>query len=291
MQRHFLYQELSVERLRQKSSRVLDSHFVNKMDWNQVFLLSFLDSLSDMNNRHNFEEVGRRAPFKIIQRERSSMRTIEALLIGVAGLWNCLPNDNFTKALKEESKHLLYKYSIKPLPPNVWNLRSLSPVKHPIVRLSQVARLLHESLYPFNRLINCRSRNDIIDLFNVKASDELCKRINLKMTNSSHIGVMKCDLLGINLVVPMLYSYGIYTEDDNMTMAASELNEKLPAESNTYITAWRKLGVVPMSAYDTQALIQLSKIYCSDRLCYKCPLYLHMLSPHSALNNNSPCRL
>ncbi|MFI3306836.1 MAG: DUF2851 family protein [Rikenellaceae bacterium] len=281
---HSIYQELSVERLGQKSLKVLDCHLSSKMDWNQVFLLCFLDALSDMNNRHNYEEVGQRVLFGIIQRERRSLRSIEAMLIGAAGLLDCLPNDSFSTEFKTEAKYMLYKYGIRPLPPNSWNLRNLTPVKHPIVRLSQVARLFYDSEHPFNRLVSCKSRNDVIDLFNVNASEELCKRVNLKSTTSSHIGVMKCDLLAINFVVPMLYSYGIYTESDDLVIAASDLNERLPAESNFYITAWRRLGVVPMSAYDTQALIQLSKIYCINRLCHKCPLYLHMISPNSALN-------
>ncbi|MFI3303200.1 MAG: DUF2851 family protein [Rikenellaceae bacterium] len=283
LDRHRIYQELETERLDDKFLRIQDLYARSQSNWNQIFLIGLLNSISDMNNRENYQEVGHMVHFSIIQRERASLRNIEALLIGASGLLDTLPQDSFTTEFRKSAEFMLYKYQITPIYSKMWNLKKITAVKHPIIRLSQIARLLYENEFPFNHLVNFQNRNDIISFFNVEASMEWCLRVKGGAKSASHIGVSKCDLIGINFVVPMLYAYGLYTADDSITDRAGYINETLPAESNFYITSWRKRGLTPQSAYETQALIQLAKVYCDNHLCEKCHIYKHMLSPYSIL--------
>ncbi len=252
-------------------------------NWNKIFLIQLLDSLSDMDNRQVYKEIAVRVNYNSILRERGSLRNLEALLIGISGLHKLLPNDDFSIEFKKNAEFLLHKYQIEPFQKSDWNLRKITPVKHPIIRLSQVARLLYDNDHPFNQLLNCKSRNDILSFFDVEASLELCQRVNLRAKNPSCIGVTKRDLLGINLVVPMMYAYGLYVCDDTITDRAGELNESLPAESNWIISSWCQYGLVPTSALETQGLIQLTKRYCPESRCEECPIGRHIMSPKSIL--------
>ncbi|MFI3258680.1 MAG: DUF2851 family protein [Rikenellaceae bacterium] len=279
--RQQIYQELETERLKSKYHKIWSMHEEWKMSWNHIFLVGFFDSLSDMENRENYLELAVRLNYSIISRERKSLRNLEALLIGMSGLLELLPRDRFTKSLADDARFIIHKYQLNPLPATQWNRRKWLPFKHPIVRLSQVAHLLYENEMPFNSLIECRNRNDIHNLFNVEMSEWWNPYFGESVR---HIGVEKSDLLGINFVVPMLYAFGHYSSDDEMTNRANDLNEDLPAESNFYITKWRRKGLDPKSAYETQALIQLAKIYCSNKHCEECHLYRHMKSKSSILS-------
>ncbi len=282
LRRQQIYQELETERLERKYLEIRELYHYTNQDWNQVALIRLLRYLSDEANRANYMEIGLRIGFNTILRERSSLRNLEALLIAAAGLIDTLPRDNFTNQLRKDVEYMAHKYQITPLPKENWSRRRMTPAKEPILRLVQIARLLYDNDIFFNKLIGCKSRNDIFNLFNVEATSEWSKYFGESRVR--RIGVEKCDLIGINFVVPMLYAFGHYTSDDNMTSVASNLNEVLPAESNRYITKWRSHGLTPTVSYETQALIQLYTVYCKELACERCHLYRHMRSKGSILD-------
>ncbi len=282
MRRQQIYQELETERLRRKYIDIREIHSFTHQDWNQTFLVCFLRYLSDQYNRANFAEIGFRVSYNTLLRERSSLRNIEAILIAASGLIDTLPRDSFTNSFRKDVEYMAHKYQITAVPQDRWIRRRMVAAKEPILRLVQVARLLHENDMIFNRLVKCKSRDDIFNLFNVEADSEWNRYFG--DSKARRIGVEKCDMIGINFVVPMLYAFGHYSSDDEMTTRANDLNESLPAESNVYIKGWRKEGLTPTVAYETQALIQLYTVYCSRGECEKCHIYRHMLSKSSILS-------
>ncbi len=280
--RQQIYQDLETERLRDKYLKLRELYNYTNQDWNQVFLVWFLRYLSDKRNRDNYMELGLKINYNTILRERSSLRNLEALLVATSGLIDTLPRDSFTTQFRKDVEYMTHKYQIRPIPKESWDRRGMTPSKEPIIRLLQVANLLYNNDIIFNKLISCRTRDDIFGLFNVNASPEWMRYFG--GSQERRIGVEKCDLVGINFVVPMLYAFGHYTSNQEMCDVARELNETLPAESNTIITGWKKQGLTPIVAYETQALIQLYTVYCKATRCEECPLYRHMLSKSSILD-------
>ncbi len=279
--RQQIYQNLEIERLQRKYLQIREIYQFSGQDWNQTFLVYFLRYLSDEANRKNFMEVGFRVGYNTILHERASLRNLEALFIAASGLIDTLPRDNFTNQVRKDVEYMTHKYQINPIAKEEWVRRRMMPAKEPILRLVQVARLFHENDLIFNKLISCRTREDIFNLFNVPALSEWSHYYG--ETRVRRIGVEKCDLIGINFVVPMLFAYGHYTSSDELVSVANELNEMLPAESNRYITKWRGCGLTPTVAYETQALIQLYTEYCKVKGCERCHVYRHMLSKGSIL--------
>lgn len=273
--RQLIYHDLEYERLMTKYNRVCEMYNL-PMDWNQIFFVSFLEWMSDKNNRGNYMEVAMRLSYPLIARERGvSLQRLETLLIAVSGLLPTLPKDDFTRKIAKEADYLIHKYRLNPIPTKQWNLKGLVDAKSPILRLSQIARVLYDNPMPFNRLVSCRTRDDIIALFGVPASAEWCRYFG---GVTRHIGVDKCDILGINFVIPSLFAYGHYSSNDDLVNVALALNEALPAESNYIINRWRQRGLTPTSSFETQSLIQLYKVYCIANKCQKCVLFRHMCS-------------
>jgi hypothetical protein len=82
----------------------------------------------------------------------------------------------------------------------------------------------------------------------------------------------KAQMLGINVVAQLQIFYSEYTMRADLDSRGVELLEQLPAENNLFIGRWANLGVKPENALESQALLQLSKEYCPNLRCDKCPL-------------------
>jgi hypothetical protein len=92
------------------------------------------------------------------------------------------------------------------------------------------------------------------------------------------MGRTKTDLLAINLVAQMQFAYSAYTENEKLRSRALSLLEDLPAEKNSIIAQWNSYGPLARTAFDSQALLQLSFEYCRDRKCENCPIGKRILS-------------
>lgn len=275
-----IIEKLEDERIERKAKEITDFVSYRRVNWNKMLIIQLLRALSDKANKLNYIELGFMVNDAIFDRERESLFNLETLLIYPSGLLDALPNDDFVQSVRRNGELLYKKYNLELVAPINW--ASVPSVKHPLLRLSQVAHLFHRNDMLFNRIINCRSRNDVLSLFSgVRSSDYWCKYFD---RGKLGVGVMKSDLLAINLVSTMLYAYGRYFCNDEMVCAAIELLEVLPAESNGYIDGWRRCGIVPRNAFDTQALIQLREEYCLARRCAECHVAKHICSLSSIID-------
>jgi hypothetical protein len=103
------------------------------------------------------------------------------------------------------------------------------------------------------------------------------------------MGRTKTDLLAINLVAQMQFAYSAYTENEKLRSRALSLLEDLPAEKNSIIAQWNSYGPLARTAFDSQALLQLSFEYCRDRKCENCPVGKRILNSCSQnLANDVP---
>ncbi len=69
------------------------------------------------------------------------------------------------------------------------------------------------------------------------------------------------------------YAYGSHTGRESLRDSALTLLERLPAEENRFMRAWREAGgPKPANAFESQALLQLATEYCAARRCAECPV-------------------
>lgn len=278
-ERESLFTRLVAERYARKSVDVMHIYDAVRCNWNETFYLMFLRTLGGADNKIAMTTLGQRVSYNILQREKHSLISLEAMLLGGSGLLHIYPDDDYTVRLKEEFRHLSSKYGIVPMSAKEWQFSPRYIYNHPTLRITQVASCLYHSTLTMSQAIECRSVNDVYALFAGETSDYWLKNF-IPNTQSSlstqRIGLFKSELLGINLVAAVMYAYGSYTHSDDILARVFQLLDKIPAESNYLTNPWYSAGVEPSNATTSQALIQLSKEYCLRHRCAECPLAQHL---------------
>lgn len=270
-----LFTALEFDRLKRKYENLLVLHRESHEDWNQTFYRQLFHTLGDRQNRAAFEELAARVPYTLVMKERYAQQRVEALLIGCSGLLDRYPEDACTAALKRDFDYFRRKYDLEPMSPDAWDLRRIKPANHPLLRLSQLAVFFSGHDLVFEQALACRTADDLQRLFGAETS-AYWRTHHLPgaegRDSSKRIGVMKTNLLGINLVSILQYAYGSYVDREELRSRALALLEELPPEDNRYVRAWQAWGIAPRNAFETQALLQLATEYCARRRCRECPV-------------------
>ena len=266
---------LLVERIHRKHNDLLQIHRAGKEDWSETLHVMLFRTMGDSKNKEAFTQLAQAVPWRVVSHERGSLLTVEALLIGGSGLLEQRTEDEYVLALKREFDYLRNKYGIIPLRPDIWDSSGIQPYNAPVLRLAQLAALLCSNEFLFDKVITCRTADDIQRIFSAEASDYWMTHFSPgRISNFSpkRIGEGKAHLLGINLVVPMIFAYGDYTGDEKLKEAALTLLEQIPCERNRFTHDWAGRGVEMHNAFDSQAMLQLSREYCARERCKECPV-------------------
>ena len=266
LQRNGIYTALAFDRLERKMRMVERLHREANENWNQTFYLLYFRTLGDRQNQEAYLRLARRVPYKAVLRERMAPHAVEAMFFGASGLLELYRHDAYTLDLRRTFEHLSAKYDIDPMRPDEWELGNIRPANHPVLRLAQAAAFFTQDEFVMGRAMACRTENDIRQLFCIEASEYWRTHYIPGAASDeqpTRIGTFKANIIGINLVAILQFAYGSYTGNDTLRDNALALLERLPAEENRYITAWRNTGLAPVNAFETQALLQLATEYCA----------------------------
>ena len=91
------------------------------------------------------------------------------------------------------------------------------------------------------------------------------------------VGKMHARTLIINAWVPLLFLYGEVHGQQCYKDQAVSLLEQIPAETNSVIHRWQRIGIEPSNAFESQALLQLYNKYCDGRRCLECGIGFQIL--------------
>lgn len=275
LRRSDLFNTLGFDRLDRKYRTVRALYDEVGGNWNETFYLLLFRTIGDATNRDAFLTLARRVPYRLVLRERASLHAVEAMLFGASGLLEGYRDDTYTLDLKRDFAYFARKYDIAPLHGRVWNLHRIQPMNHPLLRIAQLAAFLSSNDFLFDRLLECRSEEEVQRLFAAEASDYWYTHYVPAVRSAEipkRIGRFKADMLGINLVAQLQYAYGAATDSEALRERAIALLEAIPAEENRYMRRWRAYDVLPRNAFESQALLQLATEYCDRRRCTECPV-------------------
>lgn len=276
LQRSDLFTALLFDRLDRKVRMAEALRTEASENWNQTFYLLYFRTLGDRQNQEAYLSLARRVPYRLVLRERLAPHAVEAMLLGASGLLELYDEDDYTRTLRHAFAYLKAKYAIEPMDASAWRLAEIRPANHPVLRLVQAAEFFSRDEFVMDRAMQCRTEEEVRRLFCIDSSaywrthyapglagDERPKRL----------GAFKASIIGINLVAVLQFAYGSYTGREQLRDSALTLLERLPAEDNRYIRAWREAGApAPTNAFDSQALLQLATEYCAARRCARCPV-------------------
>jgi hypothetical protein len=271
-------QRLFVERISRKSIWIQELIKSNDGDYETSFYQAILFGFGLKTNSEIFLEIARKTPQKILARQINDKFKLEAILLGQANLIE--PNDEYSQALLDEYQYQKKLYGLESVTLKPLFARML-PASFPTLRLAQFAAFNHGRNNLYSKLINFEAIDQIRDLFEIEVSDYWqnhyrfgtpCSKKGTKLSESF------IDKIIINVILPFLFL--IEVERDEMPSRSIEIYDQLKPEINKITNKMTEtLNLDNKNAYDSQALIELYKEYCSKSRCLDCEIGFKLLKP------------
>ena len=269
---HSWKERLVVERLIRKSKGILRMLEQLSFHWEEVFWRLLARNFGLKVNGEAFEALAASLPLNLLARHKHQIHHLEALLMGQAGLLSEDKSDPYYCLLQREYRFLQAKYGLVPSRIPVHFLR-LRPVNFPTIRLAQLAALMHRSEHLFSKFLEAETVHDLTEWLRVQANDYWHYHYSFaheSVYQPKRVGMVMVENLLINTLAPLLFAYGCHHGNDGFKAKAVEWLGQVASEKNSILDGFEKLGVVPGSAYDSQALLELKNEYCNYRRCLSC---------------------
>ena len=265
-------ERLVVERLEYKTAAVYAYLKDANNHWEEVLWWKLAVNFGITVNKEVFGLMAKTLPVTMIERHKSQIHQLEALLFGQAGLLAPKFTEAYPVMLKKEYLFLKKKFGLKPVFAPVHFLR-MRPVNFPTVRLAQLAALIHQTDHLFSKLLAAGQVVELRKLFDVTANDYWHYHYRFEETTPympKRIGSQMIDNIIINTVIPIIFAYGKYHSDELITDKVFHWLDILAAEKNRVTTRFYACGIRSVNAFDTQALHQLKTRYCDEKKCLAC---------------------
>ena len=196
------------------------------------------------------------------------------MLFGQAGfLEDRLSGDRYYDSLRKEYQSIRKLLPERIVYPHSWKFMRSRPANFPTVRIAQFASLVVKGFPLFARITECSDITGIKEIFNLITTrywenymlfGKTGRKTNYRMGKESS------EIIIINAVLPILFSYGMFRMKHDLKDRTLRFLEELTPESNSVINMWKKAGIIPENAFDSQGLLQLYNTYCKPRRCLEC---------------------
>lgn len=265
-------ERLVMERLQQKSERILRLLQESNNHWEEVFWQTIAYNFGVKVNAEPFLQLAKSVPINILAKHKNQIHQLEALLLGQANLLNENFKESYPKMLQKEYLFLSKKYHLVKINTAPHFLR-MRPANFPTVRLAQLAMLIHQSSHLFSIIKETSDIKKIKTLFNITANDYWHTHYIFDEESEckeKRLGISTVNNVIINTVVPVLFAYGLYINDKTYTQRALQWLSEIKAEENSIVKKISQYKIPCTNALDSQAFIQLYKNYCVPKNCLKC---------------------
>jgi len=265
-------EKLFIERLESKSKLVFDLLKETNNNWEAILFMLLTKSFGLNTNGDEFFKLAKQIPFNVIRKESFDSNNIEALLFGFLGFLDNELEDVYCKDLITRWNYLKAKHQLNSDVNFSIQFFKLRPDNFPTIRLSQLAQIynLHQNL--FNKIIECKSTNDVYKLFNVKASEYWKTHYvfdKSSVSKDKKLSKSFVDLVIINTVIPIKFAYAQSQGKENIEDLISILTD-LKSEKNVIIDKFNTFGIKSLNAFYSQSLLELKNNYCNKNRCLKC---------------------
>jgi hypothetical protein len=265
-------ERLVAERLSRKSNTVFQIFEQTGQHWEETFWRLLARTFGSKVNADAFEEIAQTISLSILAKHRNSIHQLEALLLGQANLLSFETKDDYTKLLQREYAFLKTKFALIPIRNPVHFLR-MRPGNFPTVRLAQLAMLIHTSTHLFSRVLEETDLKQVKTWLQVTANDYWHYHYQLDEPSGykpKNIGSSMAENTIINTMVPVLFAYGLYHNQEVYKEKAVRWLQELAPESNTVTDNFVQLAIPNKTDYDSQALLELKHAYCDQKRCLQC---------------------
>jgi hypothetical protein len=265
-------ERLLAERLIRKSKIVETCLQQSNYHWEETFWWLLARNFGIKVNADTFEGMARSIPLTVLSKHKNQIHQLEALLLGQMNLLNKDFEEDYPKMLKREYDFYKKKYNLKSTPSHVFFLR-MRPGNFPTIRLAQLAMLIFESAHLFSKIKEAVSLSEVKKWFDVTANDYWHYHYTFDEPSSfkeKKLGAAMTGNIIINTLVPVLFAYGNYLNEEKYKEKALHWLEETTAENNSITKRFQQLNIENKNAFDSQALIELKNEYCAKKRCLEC---------------------
>lgn len=265
---------LLTERLQVRTATIFSFLKENNNHWEECFWWLLARNFGLKLNSEAFLALARSIPFNILAKHKGQIHQLEAILFGQSGLLDGQFNDDYPKLLQHEFRLLKRKYSLQPIHIPLLFMR-MRPSGFPSLRLAQLAMLLKERSQLFTIVRAFTGLDELAALLDVTADDYWhCHYVfdESSVNRKKSLGRQMAGNIIINTIVPMVFAYGVYHDEDEYREKAIRWLEQAEAEKNTVTRGFEKTGIPNSNAFDSQALLQLKNEYCNHKRCLECAI-------------------
>jgi hypothetical protein len=272
---------LLIERLETKSERILQVVTQADYHWNEAFYQILARSFGQKVNAEAFEQLARITPAHLLAKHKDQLVQVEALLFGQAGFLENQFSDAWPESLRKEYHFLRHKYQLTPMQASQWKFFRLRPAGFPTIRIAQLAKLIHQSVHLFSKLMEAESLRELQHLLHAEVSEywQTHYQPDGKATRSTQKPMTK-ELIGLviyNTVLPFWFVYGRERHLPHLEQKALDFFDALPSEKNHLLDEWKEIGKSARNAAEAQSLLQLRTQYCDRKRCTECAVGMQLL--------------
>jgi hypothetical protein len=276
-----LFSKMIAERLEYKQSQINKIYTECSGDWDETIFRLLAINFGFHTNQTAFELMTKSLPYKVLRNHSNNHLQVYALLFGQSGLLEDQMDDPYYVKLQNEYQYLKKKYRLIPIHVKNWNLLRMRPQNFPCIRIAQLCEIVHHYPQLFHRIETQTEVAQFEHIFMNQPDPYWSSHYQFGKSAKPHgilIGRATFELLMINTIIPVLYSYGIFSGNSEIQERAVDLYSIIEPENNHLITQYKESGFPIKSAFDTQSIIHLSKNYCNSKKCLDCPLGQKIIS-------------
>ena len=266
---------LYVERLEIKAHYVEQILQLNHFHWEETFYQLLARCYGFHTNALPFELLARSLPMNVVARHSDQSFQLEALCFGQAGLLEREFIDTYPQQLQNEYSYLKQKYRIYSIDGHLWKHLRMRPSNFPERRLAQFAALLKNFRGLFSRMMEMQKVEEILPFFHEEPSDYWRSHFRFDQQvadRSPQMGIHSVHNVLVNCMLPFLFVYGKWQRNESIQQRALFFAEQLLPDENSILRSWHRLKWSVSSSFESQALLQLTSAYCSQRQCLSCKI-------------------
>lgn len=281
-------ERLYFERLERKNAVLQEELSSTQNHWESLLFRMLCKNFGLKVNGESFLSVAKSIDFSIITKCSHELQTLEAVLLGQAGLLDSDRSDWYSAELKSSYEFIKHKYSLcnqNIIAPKFFRLR---PPNFPTIRFAQLASLYSMQPNLFSKIIVMKTTDEFYDLFNVDASEYWDTHYNFGISSlkrKKKITRKFMNLLIINTILPIKFCYA-KQQGKEVVDEIIEIANQIPAEENTIVKNFNALKQIATTSYHSQALLELKNQYCDKARCLQCAIGNSILSARTNPKDN-----
>ncbi len=267
-------ENLVFNRLKRKADLIQYELNQNKFDWIQMIWMIIARAFGGSINGDAFYQLAKSIPFKLILKHQNDISTVEAILMGQAGLLDNEFEEVYPTQIKKEFLFLKHKYHLDKPRIKLLFLR-MRPSNFPSVRLAQLSAFIAVNATSIGSFLNLDNINYFKDYFKMETQsywDDHFRFDEASIFQKKKMGDRMILHLLVNAIIPMQFSYGFIMKEEKYISKAMDMLSETKAEKNKIVDNFMQLNIIPKNALDSQFLIELKNEYCNLKNCLNCQI-------------------